>query len=639
MSFNKILIANRGEIACRVIRSAQRLGYRTVAVYSDADANALHVSQADEALRIGAAPAADSYLSVEALLAAARRSGAQALHPGYGFLSENADFAETCVAAGLVFIGPPGQAIRTMGDKARAKQRMREVGVPCAPGYLGDDQSDATLLVQARLLGLPLLVKAVAGGGGRGMRMLRDWSQWGDALNGARREARAAFGDERLMLESLIERGRHIEVQVFADAHGAVLHLGDRDCSAQRRRQKLIEEAPAPGLSPALREALGRDAVAAARAVDYRGAGTVEFIVDAEERHHFLEMNTRLQVEHTVTECITGLDLVEWQLRVAAGEPLPLRQDQLRFSGHAIQARLYAEDPYESWQPQTGRVTHWRPEQARIRIDHGVQQGSDVTPHYDALLAKFIAHGSDRADALRRLTHALEDLPLLGLRNNARFLRDLLQSPQFGAAEVRTDMLDAWHAHGHALLQRPQPDDQAWRIAAALMAGRPGWRPDSLTRYSLTLSCQGPHRQLAVPVVGVKLIDWQDDIARLEIDGVQRRVVARREGAALQLVIDSALFEFAEPAAGSVAADPSDPRRVCSPLAGVVGRISVQPGDSVRLGQPLLCVEAMKMEMWLSASGEGRVKAVNAKPRDAVAKGQLLIEIDLEPDGPTEKDK
>ena len=638
MSFSKVLIANRGEIACRVIRSARRLGYRTVAVYSDADAQALHVQQADEAVRIGAAPAADSYLNVEALLAAARRSGAQALHPGYGFLSESADFADACAAAGLVFIGPPAQAMRAMGDKAQAKRRMRAAGVPCARGYLGDDQSDATLLAQAQLLGLPLLVKAVAGGGGRGMRMLRDWAQWGDASSGARREARAAFGDDRLMLESLIEQGRHIEVQVFADAHGAVLHLGDRDCSAQRRRQKLIEEAPAPGLTPALREALGRDAVAAARAVDYRGAGTVEFIVDAEERHHFLEMNTRLQVEHTVTECITGLDLVEWQLRVAAGEPLPLQQDQIRFSGHAIEARLYAEDPYEAWQPQTGRVTHWRPELARIRVDHGIQSGSEVTPHYDALLAKFIAHGSDRADALRRLARALEDLPLLGLRNNARFLRDLLRSPQFGAAEIRTDMLDAWQAQGHAMLQRPQPDDEAWRIAGALMAGPAGHRPHSLARYSLRLNCQGQQRSLAAPVAGVSLIDWQDDSARLEIDGLQRSVVARREGSALQLVIDSALFEFVEPAAGSVAADAADPRHVCSALAGVVGRINVQPGDSVRPGQPLLSVEAMKMEMWLDAGGAGRVRSVNVAPRDAVAKGQLLIELELERDSQPEKD-
>ncbi|MDP1649402.1 MAG: biotin carboxylase N-terminal domain-containing protein [Rubrivivax sp.] len=382
--FKKILVANRGEIACRVMRTAHRLGYRTVAVFSDADAGAPHVLQADEAVRIGAGPAADSYLDIAALLAATRQTGADAVHPGYGFLSERADFAQACGDAGLVFIGPSPAAIRAMGDKGAAKRRMIEAGVPCAPGYGGHDQSDERLSAEAMRLGLPLLVKAVAGGGGRGLRLVHNFDELAAAIAGARREAASAFGDNTLMLERLIDSGRHIEIQVFADAHGHAVHLGERDCTAQRRRQKVIEEAPSPVVSAPMRAAMGADAVAAALAVGYRGAGTVEFIVDAELRHYFLEMNTRLQVEHPVTECITGLDLVEWQLRVAAGETLPLTQEQIVFSGHAIEARLYAEDPYDGWKPQAGRVAGWWPERAAIagavRIDHGIQAGTEVTP-------------------------------------------------------------------------------------------------------------------------------------------------------------------------------------------------------------------------------------------------------------------
>ena len=370
MSFSKILVANRGEIACRVMRTARTLGYRCVAVYSDADAEAPHVAMADEAVRIGAAPAAESYLNVAAILDAARRTGADAVHPGYGFLSENATFAQACADAGLTFIGPPAAAIAAMGDKAGAKRRMVAAGVPTVPGYLGDDPSDECLTIEAETLGFPLLVKAVAGGGGRGMRLANSAAELPEALAGARREAQAAFGDATLMLERLIPQGRHIEIQVFADAHGNAVHLGERDCTSQRRRQKLIEEAPSPIVTPALREAMGRDAVAAALAVGYRGAGTVEFIVDAQLRHYFLEMNTRLQVEHPVTEMITGLDLVEWQLRVAAGEALALAQDEIVFSGHAIEARLYAEDPYAHFAPQTGTVLHYRPECAAAGRAH-----------------------------------------------------------------------------------------------------------------------------------------------------------------------------------------------------------------------------------------------------------------------------
>ena len=376
---NRILVANRGEIACRVMRTARAMGYRTVAVFSEPDAASPHVALADEAVALGGQTAADSYLRIDAILDAARRTGADTVHPGYGFLSERADFAQACVDAGLVFIGPPAAAITAMGDKAGAKRRMLAAGVPCVPGYLGDDQSDAALTGQANLLGYPLLVKAVAGGGGRGMRLVHAPGELAEALAGARREAASAFGDGTLMLERLVPDGRHIEIQVFADAHGNAIHLGERDCSAQRRRQKVIEESPSPFVDAAMREAMGRDAVAAAKAVGYVGAGTIEFIVDAQRRHFFLEMNTRLQVEHPVTECVTGLDLVEWQLRVAAGEALPLRQDEIRWTGHAIEARLYAEDPYDHFAPQAGRIVHWRPARAGVRVDDGIAEGGAVS--------------------------------------------------------------------------------------------------------------------------------------------------------------------------------------------------------------------------------------------------------------------
>ncbi len=628
-SLSKILVANRGEIACRVMRTAQRLGYRTVAVFSDADARAPHVALADEAVRIGEAPAAASYLDIDALLAAAKATGADAVHPGYGFLSERADFAEACAAAGLVFIGPPPEAIRAMGDKAGAKRRMLAAGVPCAPGYLGEDQSDDRLTAEALSLGLPLLVKAVAGGGGRGMRLVRQAGELAAALAGARREATSAFGDGTLMLERLVDDGRHIEIQVFCDAHGHAVHLGERDCTAQRRRQKVIEEAPSPVVSLAMRAAMGRDAVAAALAVGYRGAGTVEFIVDAQLKHYFLEMNTRLQVEHPVTECITGFDLVEWQLRVAAGEPLPVTQDEIRFDGHAIEARLYAEDPYDGWKPQAGRVAGWRPERSTIRIDHGLAEGGEVTPYYDAMVAKFIAHGRDRADAVRRLTRALQDVPLVGLPNNGRFLRDLVNHPQFAAAQLTTTRLDEWAAAGDALLQRPAPGEDAWRLAAALRAGRAGARPASVAGFDVTLQCQGTTRTLRAPVAGLRVLARDADAVRFELDGVQRRAIAVDDGDTLHLVIDGGAFAFTEPSPFPTRDSAADPRRARAPVAGVVAHIAVAEGDAVAAGQPLVCVEAMKMEMWLHAAAAGTVKAVNVKVKDPVASGVVLVELEL----------
>jgi len=644
--FGKILVANRGEIACRVLRSAHRLGYRTVAVFSEADATAPHVLQADEAVCIGAPPASASYLSIDAIVAAARRTGADAVHPGYGFLSERAEFARACAAAGLVFIGPPPEAIEAMGDKAQAKRRMRAAGVPCAPGYLGDDQRDERLVAEAQALGAPLLVKAVGGGGGRGMRLVRDARDLAElpaALAAARREAASAFGDARLMLERLVERGRHIEIQVFADAHGHAVHLGERDCTAQRRRQKVIEEAPSPVVSPPMRAAMGRDAVAAALAVGYRGAGTVEFIVDADLKHYFLEMNTRLQVEHPVTECLTGFDLVEWQLRVAAGEPLtkivPRLQDDIRFEGHAIEARLYAEDPYDGFKPHGGPITGWRPEAARsdghgtrrggLRIDHGIAEGGAVTPHYDAMVAKFIAHGRDRADAIRRLTRALEVAPLFGPASNGRFLRDLVNHPRFVGATMTTTLIDEWAAGGEPLLQRPAPGDDAWRIAAAVLAGPGAGRPAGISSFDLTLECGDARRTLRAPPAGVQVESLAAGVLRVAVDGVRRRLAAVQTGAALQLALDGAVFTFREPSPLPAADSSPDPRRACAPVAGVVAHIAVAVGDDVVAGQPLVCVEAMKMEMWLHAGAAGTVTAVHAAPRASVAAGMLLVELEI----------
>ncbi len=632
MTFSKILVANRGEIACRVMRTARVLGYRTVAVFSDADAQAAHVAQADESVRIGESPAAASYLNIDAILAAAKASGADAIHPGYGFLSERAEFAEACAAAGIVFIGPPASAIRAMGDKAAAKRRMIEAGVPCAHGYLGADQSDERLIAEAHKLGTPLLVKAIAGGGGRGMRLVHHLAELPQALAGARREAQSAFGDGALMLERLIEGGRHIEIQVFADAHGHAIHLGERDCTAQRRRQKVIEEAPSAVVSAAMREAMGRDAVAAALAVGYRGAGTVEFIVDVDMRHHFLEMNTRLQVEHPVTECITGLDLVEWQLRVAAGEPLPLTQDQVRFSGHAIEVRLYAEDPYDGFKPQAGRIAHWRPERALhpgIRIDHGLCEGGEVTPFYDAMVAKLIAHGRDRDDAIRRLRAALEDAPLLGPVNNGGFLRDLLGHQRFTSATMTTSLLDEWSAQGEPLLRRPAVPESAWLLAAALLCGSEAARPASVAGFQLRLLCQGETRGVSAPPQVLRVMSWHDHEVLYVQAGVRRRAVAVQDGAALHVATGGASFAFAEPSPYPIRDAGIDPKRARAPVAGVVAQLLVAPGDVVAAGQPLLCVEAMKMEMWVNAAAAGTVRAVNAKPNDSVAAGAVLIELEL----------
>jgi geranyl-CoA carboxylase alpha subunit len=671
MNFSKILIANRGEIACRIMRTARTLGYRTVAVYSDADAEAPHVRLADEAVRIGPAPAVESYRNSAALLAAARASGAQALHPGYGFLSENADFARACVEAGLVFVGPPAEAIAAMGDKAGAKHRMIAAGVPTAPGYLGEDQSDDRLVAEAAKLGFPLLVKAVAGGGGRGMRLAQDAADLPEAIAGARREALAAFGNATLMLERLIPQGRHIEIQVFADAHGNAVHLGERDCTTQRRRQKVIEEAPSPIVTPAMRETMGRDAVAAALAVGYRGAGTVEFIVDQDLRHYFLEMNTRLQVEHPVTEMITGQDLVEWQLRVAAGEPLPLRQDEIRFSGHAIEARLYAEDPYAGFAPQTGAVLHFQPQAALrpgVRIDAGIAESGAVTPFYDPMVAKVIAHGRDRTDAIRRLMAALEDAPLLGLTTNGRLLRDLLDHESFRAAQMHTTLLDEWATSDEPILQRPTPTEDDWQLAAAMFAGEPGWRATSAAGFDLTLAVGSERRTLRIAtadglvrvmppakpgavspadgaaplcapgtplrgqVTATDLRIASEDHGRLRytLNGVTRHAIIHRDGATLHLARDAAVFVFAEASPFPVVETIHDPLTARAAVAGTVARLEVGAGDTVIAGQTLAVIEAMKMEMRVTANAAGTVAAIRVLAGQQVAAGAILVELSIE---------
>ena len=663
--FNKILIANRGEIACRVIRTARKLGYRTVAVFSDADRDAPHVAQADEAVHIGPSPASESYLRIDAILEAARKTGADAVHPGYGFLSENAGFAQACVDAGLVFIGPPASAITAMGDKALAKRRMLDAGVPCAPGYLGADQSDAALKAEAVKLGFPLLVKAVAGGGGRGMRLAHSETELQQGIEGARREATSAFGDGTLMLERLIDNGRHIEIQVFADAHGNAVYLGERDCTAQRRRQKVIEEAPSPVVTPAMRAAMGQDAVAAALAVGYRGAGTVEFIVDDKLNHYFLEMNTRLQVEHPVTEMITGYDLVEWQLRVAAGEPLPAQQADITLTGHAIEARLYAEDPYTGFTPQTGTVLWWQPDNALhagaqgggakdtgngVRVDDGIVQGSVVTPFYDPMVAKIIVHGHDRNDAIRRLRAALANTPLLGLKNNGSFLSDLVDHPAFRRAEMTTTLIDQWMEKGDALLQETAPTDDTWCVAAMAVAMRgvetwrgANWRANSVAAFDLRLQCAGVVRNLRVrpdlhggvavtgdgATVAFHVLGFADGKLRYTVDGVIRTAIAVFAGADVHLAQFGRTFVFTEVSAFPDADALKDASKARSPVAGKVTQVLVAAGTAVQVGQQMVCVEAMKMEMWLSAEAAGIVQAVHATVGDQVECGALLVALEM----------
>jgi len=646
MSFEKVLVANRGEIACRVLQSARSLGYRTVAVFSEADAGARHVQLADEAVCIGPATAAESYLNVPALLDACRRSGADAVHPGYGFLSENADFAAACAEAGVTFIGPPAEAIRLMGSKRLSKIAMQEAGVPCVPGYQGEDQSDDTLIKEAEAVGLPLMIKASAGGGGRGMRVVTEPQQIAAQLKSARQEAKSSFGNDELILERAVINPRHVEIQVFGDHHGNVIHLGERDCSVQRRHQKVVEEAPSPVVDEDLRRRMGEAAVNAAKACDYVGAGTVEFLLGADGEFYFLEMNTRLQVEHPVTELVTGQDLVAWQLRVAAGEPLPLTQEQVRLTGHAMEVRLYAEDPAQGYLPQTGPVLSWRPASGEgVRIDHGLVDGAEVGSHYDPMLAKIIAFGASRDEARRRLIRAVEDTVLMGLDDNRRFLAAILRHPEFAAGDATTAFIDGPFADDPGLRAADTPE-ALWALAALLLtrigagdaAGRAGyrnWHSSGVGAQPLVLAQGDRERTLYLTPDGIHggpdlTLDAVHDDGTLiaTLDGVRRRYHwLYRDGRVwLQDGGLRACFEERTHRASGGEQGPGS-GQLKAPMDGAVIEVSAAAGDTVKRGQTLAVLEAMKMEHALKADCDGTVDTVTVSAGDQVKRQQLLITV------------
>ncbi len=646
MSFEKVLVANRGEIACRVLQSARSLGYRTVAVFSEPDAGARHVQLADEAVCIGPATAAESYLNVAALLDACRRSGADAVHPGYGFLSENADFAAACAEAGVTFIGPPAEAIRLMGSKRLSKIAMQEAGVPCVPGYQGEDQSDDTLIKEAEAVGLPLMIKASAGGGGRGMRVVTEPEQIAAQLKSARQEAKSSFGNDELILERAVINPRHVEIQVFGDHHGNVIHLGERDCSVQRRHQKVVEEAPSPVVDEDLRRRMGEAAVNAAKACDYVGAGTVEFLLGADGEFYFLEMNTRLQVEHPVTELVTGQDLVAWQLRVAAGEPLPLTQEQVRLTGHAMEVRLYAEDPAQGYLPQTGPVLSWRPANGEgVRIDHGLVDGAEVGSHYDPMLAKIIAFGASRDEARRRLIRAVEDTVLMGLDDNRRFLAAILRHPAFAAGDATTAFIDGPFADDPGLRAADTPD-ALWALAALLLtrigageaAGRAGyrnWHSSGVGAQPLVLAQGDRERTLYLTPEGIHggpdlTLDAVHDDGTLiaTLDGVRRRYHWFHQDGRVWLQDGGlrACFEERTHRASGGEQGPGS-GQLKAPMDGAVIEVNAAAGDPVKRGQTLAVLEAMKMEHALKADCDGTVDTVTVSAGDQVKRQQLLITV------------
>ena len=626
-----LLIANRGEIARRIIRTARRLGVRTIAVYSDADASAPFVREADTAVHIGSAAARDSYLRGETILAAAKATGAAAIHPGYGFLSENADFAQAVIDAGLIWVGPPPAAIRAMGLKDEAKARMIAAGVQVTPGYLGDDQSDARLQHEADLIGYPVLIKAVAGGGGKGMRKVEGTADFAEALASCRREASASFGDDRVLLETYVSRPRHLEVQVFGDRLGNVVHLYERDCSLQRRHQKVVEEAPAPGMTPEARAAITDAAVRAAKAVAYEGAGTVEFIADASEglrpdRIWFMEMNTRLQVEHPVTERVTGQDLVEWQLRVASGEPLPLSQDQIRLDGWAMEARLYAENPATGFLPSIGTLDHFvLPD--TVRVDTGVEAGGEITPHYDPMIAKLISWGADRTTAADRLARACAAVEVWPVRTNAGFLSRLVGHPDFVSGEVDTRFIEAnqpalvavpepsaaiLSSVGQSL--RPESDGGPWTILEGFRINAPaGWRQSVVcggAAFDVGSHGAGPiesdRTSGAVRAAGSILVPRND--TRVAFEG----------GEAYLFEATSAQYGHDDPVGDGV---------MLAPMPGRIVAVSVNDGDVILRGQPVLVLEAMKMEHVLTAPFDAQVSLNSVKTGDQVTEGQILARL------------
>jgi 3-methylcrotonyl-CoA carboxylase alpha subunit len=617
-----LLIANRGEIARRIIRTCKRLGVRTVAVYSEADRDAPHVREADEAVCIGPAPAVESYLFADKILAAAQATSVQAIHPGYGFLSENAGFAQSVLDAGLVWIGPPPAAIRAMALKDAAKALMHAAGVPVTPGYMGEDQAAERLRAEADAIGYPVLIKAVAGGGGKGMRRVEDSGSFEAALMSCRREAAAAFGDDRVLIEKYIASPRHIEVQVFADQHGNVVHLFERDCSIQRRHQKVIEEAPAPGMTAALRTALCEIAVRAARAVDYQGAGTIEFIADGSsslsgDRIWFMEMNTRLQVEHPVTEAVTGLDLVEWQLRVASGEPLPLTQDQITLSGHAIEARLYAESPANGFLPSTGPLSHFRLP-GGVRVDAGVEQGGEVSAFYDPMIAKLIAHGENRADAIGKLAHACGRVEVWPVKTNAGFLTRLLNHPTFQGGEIDTGFIEA---HLPALIPTDGPPAGVLQAVARLRLGLDDvqtgdpWR--RLTGFRL--GAPGPV-EVALQTTG--------GIVRVILDETATSAHAVKIGDAYVVFHQGEAYGFTDPRFDGDLLGAATGGMVFSPMPGRVSALLAAVGDRVTTGQTLAVVEAMKMEHALTAVLDGVVAEVKVGLDSRVVEGQAVIRLE-----------
>ena len=667
--FKKILIANRGEIACRVIATCRRLGVATVAVYSDADAGARHVALADEAVRVGPAPARESYLRGDVILAAARATGAQAIHPGYGFLSENEDFAAACEAAGVVFIGPPATAIRAMGSKSEAKALMEAAGVPLVPGYHGADQDPALLAREAALIGYPVLIKASSGGGGKGMRVVPSAAEFAAALASCQREAAASFGDARVLVERYLQRPRHIEIQVFADRHGGCVYLGERDCSVQRRHQKVLEEAPAPGMTPERRAAMGEAAVAAARAVGYVGAGTVEFIAESDGRFYFMEMNTRLQVEHPVTEMITGTDLVEWQLRVASGGPLPLPQDAIKLDGHAIEARIYAENPERGFLPATGTLEHFaQPSHvafarnadgeafhapAPVRIDSGVRPGDAISPYYDPMIAKLICWGEDREQALTRMRAALAELHIVGLANNVDFLERLVANPAFAAADLDTGLIE--RERSRLFAAEPELGEEALAFACARVladesaaagaepwSARNGWRLNTSYRRQLSLRSEvGLHEvqieygregrvlHLDGHALPLDVLDARGTRLALRLGERTRAADVVRSRDDLHVFIGGrhSVLSLVDAIAQAAGGD-ADTGQLAAPMPGKVVAVLVAAGAEVAKGTPLLVMEAMKMEHTIAAPADGRVQALLYAVGDQVAEGAALVEFE-----------
>jgi geranyl-CoA carboxylase alpha subunit len=651
--FDTLLIANRGEIACRVIRTARAMGLRTAAVYSDADRDARHVQLADTALRIGTGPARDSYLDIPRIIDACKRSGAGAVHPGYGFLSENADFARACREAGIVFVGPSPEAIDALGHKASAKQRAESIGVPCLPGYAGAAQDNDTLIGQAKRIGAPLMIKASAGGGGRGMRRcddVADVAALEQLIESARAEALASFGNGDLLLERLVEDARHVEVQVFGDTHGGAVHLGERDCSTQRRNQKILEEAPAPGVSDALRARMGEAAVKLVREVGYVGAGTVEFLLMPDHAFHFLEMNTRLQVEHPVTEAITGLDLVEWQLRIARGEPIPLQQADIRWCGHAIEARLCAEDAFNGFAPQAGRIAAWQvPAGEGVRIDHGMVAQPTIPPYYDSMVAKVIAYGAEREQARGRLLRALAGSSVLGLVTNRDYLLQALAAPAFATPQLAT----RWLGEASPAWQPRLPDARWAALVAVIRLHRlaQGFGPFALwssagvrdTPVRLAVGEQHFDLRLAYrrdePVevrVGEAAfaIEVQHDDGldvQLIVDGLHLRARASMQGEAGWLDADGCCAAWADLSqAPPEREDGSAHGLITSRMHGALVRLNVEVGQRVAKGDFVLAIEAMKMEHRIEAPIAGTVVEVGAAAGTQVAPGRLLVRIEAD---------